>query len=160
MRCFAVWGRGALWPDGNDVAFVKNLEGQELRVKKMIASAQPQLTAAGGGEAEQMPSIEQRLTAVGQHHYLVYRTACQFTHPATRSLSLVRDLKTAHDKDIKVAAYGYRTTERDWTTAVLLGAESLWFGLETLATRMGAPSVTPRATGLFNAITAEVRTFA
>lgn len=146
-------------PDKDDLAFVTNLEGQERRVKKMIASAQPQLTAAGGGEAEKMPSIEQRLTAVGQHHYLVYRTACQFTHAATRSLSLVRDLKTAHDKDIDVAAYAYRTTEADWTTAVLLAAESLAFGLETLATRMGAPPVTPRANHLFNAIADRVRTF-
>ena len=39
------------------------------------------------------------------------------------------------------------------------GGEALWFGLETLATRMDAPAVTPRATGLFNAIVAKVRTF-
>jgi hypothetical protein len=66
---------------------------------------------------------------------------------------------TAHTNEVPVADYGYRITERDWTTAVLLGAESLWFGLETLATRMDAPAVTPRATGLFNAIVAKVRTF-
>jgi hypothetical protein len=138
---------------------IKDLQRQGTRATSIIAQVQPQLAVAGVGRVEQMPSFDKRLEQVGQPHYVVYKTACQFTHPATRSLALVRDLGDAHSNDVPVADYGYRTTERDWTTAILLGAESLWFGLETLATRMGAPPVTPRARGLFNAIVDKVRTF-
>lgn len=139
--------------------FVKNLEDEERRVQAIIDAVQPQLTAVGAGAVARMPDFEERLEQVGQPHYLVYKTACQFTHPATRSLSLVRDIQAAHSQDVAIATYGYRTTERDWTTAVLLGTESLWFGLDTLATRLNAPPVTPRATGLFNAIATKVRAF-
>ncbi len=135
--------------------FIKDLKKQGSRATAIIAQVQPQLA----GRVEQMPSFDKRLEQVGQPHYLVYKTACQFTHPATRSLALVRDLGDAHSNDVPVADYAYRTTEKDWTTAVLLGAESLWFGLEILATRMGAPPVTQRATDLFNAIVTKVRTF-
>ncbi len=135
--------------------FIKDMKSQGTRATSIIAQVQPQLA----GPVEQMPSFDKRLEDVGQPHYLVYKTACQFTHPATRSLALVRDLGDAHSNDVPVANYGYRTSEKDWTTAILLGAESLWFGLETLATRMGAPPVTKRATDLFNAIATKVRTF-
>jgi hypothetical protein len=138
---------------------IKDLQRQGTRATAIIAQVEPQLIAAGAGRVDQMPSFDKRLEQVGQPHYVVYKTACQFTHPATRSLALVRDLGDAHSNDVPVADYGYRTTEKDWTTAILLGAESLWFGLETLATRMGAPPVTPRALGLFNAIVDRVRTF-
>jgi hypothetical protein len=139
--------------------YVKNLEDEEQRVLAIIEAVQPQLTAVGAGVVAPMPNFEERMELVGQPHYLVYKTACQFTHPATRSLSLVRDIQAAHSEDADVATYGYRTTERDWTTAVLLGAESLWFGLETLATWLNAPPVTPRAIDLFNAIATKVRAF-
>ncbi len=138
---------------------IKDLTRQGTRATSIIAQVQRQLVAAGAGRVEQMPSFDKRLEQVGQPHYVVYKTACQFTHPATRSLALVRDLGDAHSNDVRVADYGYRTTEKDWTTAVLLGAESLWFGLETLATWMGAPPVTKPATDLFNAIVTKVRTF-
>jgi hypothetical protein len=125
--------------------FIKDLKRQGTRAISIIAEVQPQLVAAGAGRVEQMSSFDKRLEQVGQPHYLVYKTACQFTHPATRSLDLVRDLGDAHSNVVPVADYSYRTTEKDWTTAVLLGTESLWFGLEILATRMGAPPVTQRA---------------
>lgn len=126
---------------------------------ELIEDLQPKLTLAGAGTVEPLPKFDKRLAQVGQPHYLVYRNACQLIHPATRSLSLVRDLLAAHSNEVLATNYGYRTTERDWTTAVLLGAESLWFGLDTLAKWMRAPSVTPRATALFNTITNKVRTF-
>jgi hypothetical protein len=71
----------------------------------------------------------------------------------------VRDLQEAHSSEIAIATYGYRTTERDWGTAVLLGAESLAFGLETLAAWLQAPPMSERAADLFNAIVDKVRTF-
>jgi hypothetical protein len=100
------------------------------------------------------------LAEVGQPHYVVYKTAAQFVHPATRCLALVRDLESTHANEIPVTTYAYRTTQRDWTTAVLLGAESIWFGLNALARCMQAPPVSPRASSLFGEIVRRVRMFA
>ena len=126
----------------------------------MIADFQPQLDAVGGGTAKPMPRFDNLLQQVGKRRiYVVYKTACQIVHPATRALSLVRDLKDAHSNEPPVATFGYRTTEQDWTTAVLLGAESLSFGLETLTRWLQAPQMSPRARGLFNSIVAQVKTF-
>jgi hypothetical protein len=140
-------------------AIIDGLTDERERVARIIAEVSPQLAAIGVGPAKPMPTFDQRLAQVGQSHYVVYKTACQIVHPSTRGLSLVRDLLAAHSNDIPVASYGYRTTDRNWTTAVLLGAESIWFGLETLATWMHGPPVSPRATDLFNAVVSKVRTF-
>lgn len=140
-------------------AIIDDLAAEQKRVATIITEVTPQLAAIGIGPATSMPKFDNLLAQVGQPHYVVYKTACQFVHPATRGLALVRDLQAAHSNDVPIATYGYRTTERDWTTAVLLGAESIWFGLDTLARCMHAPPVSPRATGLFNDIVTKVRTF-
>ncbi len=138
---------------------IDGLTAEQKRVAGIIAEVTPQLAAAGVGPAKSMPKFDDLLAQIGQPHYVVYKTACQFVHPATRGLSLVRDLFAAHSNDVPLTTYGYRTTDRDWTTAVLLGAESIWFALDTLARWMHAPPVTPQATDVFNAVVSKVRTF-
>jgi hypothetical protein len=136
------------------------LREQQKRSSGIIAEVGPQLAAVGVGPAKPLPNFADLLAEVGQPHYVVWKTATQFVHPATRSLALVRDLEATHSNDIPVTTYAYRTTERDWTTAVLLGAESMWFGLSALARCMQAPPVSQHATDLFNGIVSKVRTFA
>jgi len=141
-------------------ATIDALREQQKRSSGIIAEVGPQLTAMGIRPAKPMPTFVDLLVELGQPHYVVYKTATQFVHPATRGLALVRDLEATHSNDVPVATYTCRTTERDWTTAVLLGAESIWFGLNALARCIQAPPVSSRASGLFNEIASKVRTFA
>jgi hypothetical protein len=142
--------------DRHDI--IDGLAAEQKRVAAIIGEVSPQLAALGIGPATKMPTFDERLIQVGQPHYVVYKTACQFVHPATRGLSLVRDLLAAHSNDVPLTTYGYRTTERDWTTAVLLAAESIWFGLDLLRRCFQAP-VTQRPTDLFSQIVSKVKTF-
>lgn len=140
-------------------ALIDELTEQQKRSAGIVAQVTPQLAAVGAGQARPMPKFDDLLAQIGQPHYVVYKTACQIVHPATRGLSLVRDLFAAHSNDVPVTTYGYRTTEKDWTTAVLLGAESMWFALDMLARWLKAPPVTQHATHLFNGVVSKVRTF-
>jgi hypothetical protein len=113
------------------------MRAEVARVEAIINEVQPQLEAIGLGKLEGLPTVDVRLEQVGQsRNYVAYKTACQLVHPTTRSLAHVRDLHAAHSDEGPIATYGFRTTERDWTTALLLSAEAMAFGLQTLSTRL------------------------
>jgi hypothetical protein len=76
-----------------------------------------------------------KLKPVRDRFYGVYRSACQLVHPASEALALVRDVHD-HAEGRPLAGFGFRARARHWTSALLLAAEALGFGLETLATRV------------------------
>lgn len=104
--------------------------------------------------------MDERLEEVGQgRNYVVYKAACQFVHPTTRALATVRDLRETHGTDTAFASYHYRTSDRDWTSAVLLGAEALAFGLQTVCSRLQTPAqpLSQQVAQLFNAVVARTQ---
>jgi len=138
---------------------VKSATAEVQRVEAIITAVQPQLDAARAGQVKPVPNVEEMLEQIGKPgHYVIYKTACQLVHPANRALALVRDFRETHREDLPVATYSYRTTERDWWIAIMLGAESLVMGLETLAAWLKGPPLSQRAAGLFNDILAKART--
>jgi hypothetical protein len=143
----------------NDTApIIAGLEHEHARVDKILAEVKPQFDAIGSPQPEKVPTMDLRLEAVGlRRQYVAYKTACQLVHPAIRALSLVRDL-TDHAQGVDVASFSHRTRERDWIPAILLGAESMYFGLETLGKRL-QPSrdLYSEAVAPFNAVVDTVR---
>ena len=122
---------------GDPPATVNGLQTEVQRVDALIAGVQPQFDAIRAGVPRKLPKFDELLEEVGQgHHYVSYKTACQLVHPTTRALALVRDLQASHADEPPLATYAYRTTARDWTVAISLGAESLAFGLDTIGRRL------------------------
>ncbi len=139
--------------------FLQGMEAEVRRVGALIAAVQPQLDAMGAGPIKKTPPLDELLEQIGKSdQYAIYRMACQFVHPANRALAQVRDLPGTHAEGVPAAIYSYRTTEHDWWTAILLGAESLVMGLETLATWLNGPPLNERTAGVFNDILAKART--
>jgi hypothetical protein len=137
---------------------IADLEHEHGRIDKLLAAVKPQFDAIGSPQPEKLPTMDLRLEAVGQgKHYVAYKTACQLVHPAIKALSLVRDLGD-HAQGVDVAAFSHRTRERDWIPAILLGAESMYFALQTLGRRL-QPSrdLYREAVDPFNAIVDTVR---
>jgi hypothetical protein len=141
---------------------VQDLKAEVSRVEQIISNVGPQLQALGLAPMQRMPALDERLQEVGQErNYVLYKTACQYVHPTTRALATVRDLYPAHSDEVRDVTYQWRMTARDWTTALLLGAESLAFGLETLGSRLQpAQKLTTEVVELFNAVASRVRAMA
>lgn len=128
------------------------LRSEEERVGAFVDAVVPQLQAAGIPEpARKMPKIEDRLVDVGKGSFhAVYKTACQLVHPASEALALVRDVHD-HAEGRPLAGFGFRAQARHWTSALLLAAEALGFGLETLARRVDPrPGLEEGFVALFN----------
>lgn len=139
--------------------FVKSMEAEVQRVSAIIAAVQPQLDALGAGPIKPTPPFEELLEQIGKPDlYVMYRLACQFVHPANRALAQVRDGEATHTEEVPVATYSYRTTEHEWKTSILLGAASLFMGLETLAAWLKGAPVSQRTAGVFNEILAKAVT--
>ena len=137
---------------------IADLEQEHSRVDQILAEVKPQFDAIGSPQPGKVPTMDLRLEAVGlKRQYVAYKTACQLVHPAIRALSLVRDLGD-HAQGVDVASFSHRTRERDWVPAILLGAESMYFGLETLGKRL-QPSrdLYSEAVAPFNAVVDTVR---
>jgi hypothetical protein len=133
------------------------LNQEAVRVAAIIDNVKPQFDALGLEPLKKFPTMDERLVQVGQRrNYVLYKTACQFVHPTTRALATVRDLHATHGTDSEFASYHYRTTARDWVAAILLGAEALAFGLETVNSRLRQPAGarSQEVAGLFNAVVA------
>jgi hypothetical protein len=137
---------------------IADLEQEHAGVDQILAEVKPQFDAIGSPQPEKLPTMDLRLEAVGQgKQYVAYKTACQLVHPAIRALSLVRDLGD-HAQGVAVAAFSHRTRERDWIPAILLGAESMYFGLETLGKRLQPPrDLYSEAVAPFDAVVDTVR---
>jgi len=145
---------------GDTQVIVDALNDEVARVDAIIANVTPQFQALGVEPLRKFPTFDERLEQVGQgRNYVLYKTACQFVHPTTRALATVRDLHATHSTDSGSATYRYRTTARDWTSAFLLGAESLAFGLETVSRRLEQPAraLSPEVVALFNAVVARTQ---
>jgi hypothetical protein len=130
------------------------LKAEVSRVQAIIDAVEPQLKTAGLGKLEGLPIMELRLEEVDQaKNYVLYKTACQLVHPTTRMLAQVRDLHAAHSDEGPIATYTFRTTERNWIVALLLSAEAMTFGLDTLCHRL-VPSrpMSDEAVNHFNAV--------
>jgi hypothetical protein len=132
---------------------IDGMKAEVSRVQAIINEVEPQLATAGLGKLETMPIMDVRLEQVGQgKNYVAYKTACQLVHPTTRMLAQVRDLHAAHSDDGPVT-YAFRTTERNWVVPLLLSAEALAFGLDTLGRRL-APGrdMSDEAVNHFNSV--------
>ena len=139
--------------------FLHAMEAEVQRLDKIIATVQPQLDAVGAGRIKPMPQLDDLLDQIGKpDHYVMYKAAAQLVHPANRALAQVRDGQATHTEEVPVATYSYRTTERDWKFAIILGAVSLFMGVETLATWMKGPPISQRTGGAFNDILAKAQT--
>ncbi len=128
------------------------LQSEEDRVGAFVDAVVPQLQAAGVEDpARRLPKMEDRLQEVGEgRFYATYKTACQLVHPASEALALVRDLHD-HAEGRPLAGFGFRARAGNWTSALLLSAEALGFGMETLATRVDPrPGLEEGFVGLFN----------
>jgi hypothetical protein len=137
---------------------IADLEREHARMDQILAEVKPQFDKIGSPQPEKVPPMDLRLEAVGlRRQYVAYKTACQLVHPAIRALSLVRDLGD-HAQGVDVASFSHRTRERDWVSAILLGAESMYFGLETLGKRLQPPrDLYSEAVAPFNAVVDTVR---
>jgi len=107
------------------------------RIQRIIDNLQPQLDARGLPATRKLPKIEERLDEIGERNaYVLYKTACQLVHPSIRALSHVREF-VAHRPGEAEATYRWRTTPRDWATALLLAIHALRLGLDTVGQKLG-----------------------
>jgi len=116
---------------------VETIQAEVTRVDAIINEIVLQLEANGSTALRRLPTFDERLRQLGQaQHYAAYKAACQLVHPTTRALRQVRDLEASHAEGSPPATYRYRTRQMDWTVALILGAESMRLGLDTLGTRL------------------------
>lgn len=138
---------------GDPDDLIGNLRREIQRINNIVGHARPQLTKAGVPAAKHPPKMDRLLDAIGQRkHYVSHKYASQFTHPGTRSLRQVRDIRehAGTDGSISIA---WRTKPGEWTVAILLAAESLMYALETVAAHFTPPTlVSKQAVNLYHRV--------
>lgn len=129
---------------GDPAETLAGFDAEIVRVQNLLMGLQP-LTLSDE-RMPQFPNVPQRLREINESEsYVMYRVACQFVHPASRSLGQVRSL-TVHADAHPPITLEFCREPRDWSIVLLLAGVALDLAagvIEKLRSRVEPPRGQP-----------------